>query len=73
MTIFNIFKKHGKKTNNPTIRIYLCKIENRVTFRINLGYSLELLMPEAIKLLGWAKSKLKLKMVKMCLIQKLLK
>ena len=27
-----ILKKHGEKTDNPSIRIYVNKIENRVTF-----------------------------------------
>ena len=27
-----ILKKHGKKTDNPSIRIYINKIENRITF-----------------------------------------
>ena len=36
--------------NSPT-RIYLNKIENRITFRIRKGYHLELLMPETMKLL----------------------
>ena len=32
--------------------------ENRITFNINTGYHLELLMPEIIKLLGSTKSKI---------------
>ena len=27
-----ILEKHGEKTDNPSIRIYVNKIENRVTF-----------------------------------------
>ena len=27
-----IFKKHEENTNNPSIRIYVNKIENRITF-----------------------------------------
>ena len=68
--ILNIYiKKHGEKTINPSIRIYENKIENRITFKIIAGYSLELLAPERMKVLGSTKSKLtKMKMVKMCLI-----
>ena len=32
-----ILKKHGEKTVNPLIRIYINKIENRITFRIKTG------------------------------------
>ena len=44
--------------NNPSIMIYANKIENRITFKINTGYYLELLMPETIKLLGRTRSKI---------------
>ena len=37
-----IFKKHGEKTTNPSIRIDINKIENRITFKIKTGYYLEL-------------------------------
>ena len=30
-----ILKKHGEKTVNFSIRIYINKIENRITFKIN--------------------------------------
>ena len=33
--------------------IYINKTENRITFKIQIGYYLELLTPEKIKLLGW--------------------
>ena len=49
-----ILKKHGEKT----IRIYINKIENRITFKIKTGYYLELLTPETMKLLGSTKSKI---------------
>ena len=45
-------KKHGKNISNSSVRIYISKIENRITFEIKTGYSLELLIPETIKLLG---------------------
>ena len=41
-----IIKKHGEKTDNPQLRIYVNKIENRITFRIKTEYYLELLKPE---------------------------
>ena len=53
-----IFKKHGEKTVNPSIRIYINIIENRVTLKIKTGYYLELLTPETMKLLGSTKSKI---------------
>ena len=37
--------------------IYVNKIENRITFKIKDGYSLELLTPETMKLLGSTESK----------------
>ena len=40
---------------NPSIRIYINKIENRITFKIKTGYYLELLR---MKLLGSTKSKI---------------
>ena len=56
-----IIKKHepnSTKSNleNP-ILIYVNKIENRVTFKIKTGYSLEMLTPETKKLLGSSISK----------------
>ena len=49
---------HGEKTVNPSTRIYINKIENRITFEIKAGYYLELLTPETVKLLGSTKSKI---------------
>ena len=51
-------KKHGKSVDKPSIQIYVNKTENRDTFKINNGYSLELLTPETIKLIGSTKNKL---------------
>ena len=45
-------------TDNPSIRIYVNKIGNRISLRIKTGYYLELLTPEAMKLLGSTKSKI---------------
>ena len=40
------------------MHIYINKIENRVTFKNKNGYSLELLTPETIKLLGSNENKI---------------
>ena len=40
------------------MQIYVNEIENRVTFKINSGYSLELLTPETMKLLGSTENKI---------------
>ena len=74
-TILSIFKKkHNENVDNPSIRIYVNKIENRITFKIKTGYYLELLTPETMKLLGTTKNKItKDKMVKMYRILKLQK
>ena len=53
-----ILKKHGKNIDKPSVQIYINKIENRITFRINNGYSLELLTPETIKLLESTENKI---------------
>ena len=53
-----IFKKHREYTNKPSVQIYVNKIENRITFKIKNGYSLELLTPETMKLLGSTKNKI---------------
>ena len=53
-----ILKKHGENIDNPSVKIYLNKIENRITFRIRNGYSLGLLTPETIKLLGSTENKI---------------
>ena len=52
-----ILKQHETVTDNPSIRIYVNKIENTVTFKIKTGYYLKLLTPETIKLLGSTKIK----------------
>ena len=38
--------------------MYVNKIENKSTFKIKTGYYLDLLMPEAMKILGSTKSKI---------------
>ena len=34
-----ILKMHGENTNNPSIQVYVYKIENRITFKIKNGYT----------------------------------
>ena len=52
-----IIKKPETVTDNPLIMIYLGKIENRITFKIKIGYYLKLLTFETRKLLGSTKIK----------------
>ena len=54
-----ILKKNGEKAINPSIRTYIKKTEDRITFKIKTGYYIELLTPETMKLLGSPKSKMK--------------
>ena len=51
-----ILKKHGEKIENPSIRIYVNKIENRITFKKTVYY-LELLTTETMKLPGSTEKK----------------
>ena len=53
-----ILKKHDESVDNPPIRIYVNRIENRITFKIKSGYYLQLLTPETMKLLGSADNKI---------------
>ena len=53
-----ILKKHSESIDNPSIRMYVNRIENRITFKIKNGYYLELLTPETMKLLGSTESKI---------------
>ena len=52
-----ILKKHRESVDNPSIRMYINRIENRITSKIKNGYYLELLTPETMKLLGSTESK----------------
>ena len=47
-----IMKKHVIPTDNPLIKIYSNKTKNRIVFKIQNGYKLELLTPKTMKLLG---------------------
>ena len=53
-----ILEKHEENIDNPSVWIYVNKIENRITFKIKKGYSLELLTPETMKLLRSSKNKI---------------
>ena len=53
-----IFKIHETVTDNPLIRIYVNKIENRISFKIKTGYYLEILTTQTMKLLESATSKI---------------
>ena len=53
------FKKTWRNIDNPSIRIYINKIENRITFKIKTGYYLDIILtPETIKLLGSTENKI---------------
>ena len=52
-----ILKKHSEDVDNPSIKIYVNKIENRVTFKIKNEDYLELLTPGTMKILGSTESK----------------
>ena len=45
-----ILKEYSENVDNPSIRGYVNKIENRITFKIKNGYYLELLTSETMKL-----------------------
>ena len=53
-----ILKKHNENVDNPSIKIYVNKTENIITFKIKKGYYLELLTREIMKLLGSTESKI---------------
>ena len=53
-----ILKKHRESVDNPSIRIYVNKIENRIKFKIKNGYYFELLTLETMKVLGSTESKI---------------
>ena len=60
-----ILEKHGEDIDEPSVQIYVNKIENKITFKIKNGYSLQLLTPSTKKLLGCTENKIiKKKMVK---------
>ena len=50
-------KKHSENVDDPSIKIYVNRTENRITFKIKSRCYLELLTPETMKLLGSAEAK----------------
>ena len=53
-----ILKKHGENIDKPSVKIFVNKTENRITFKIKNGYSIELLTPETMKLLRSTENKI---------------
>ena len=53
-----ILKKLEKNIDKPSLQIFVNKIENRITFKIKDGYSLEILTLETMKLLGSNENKI---------------
>ena len=53
-----IIKKCETVTGNPSIMIYINKIQKRITFKIKIGYYLELLTPQTLKLPESTKNKI---------------
>ena len=54
----NILKKHSENVDNPSMKIYVNKIENRITYKIKNGYYFELSTTETMKLLRSIESKI---------------
>ena len=50
-------RKHGEKTDNLSVRMYINKIESRIIFKIKTWYDLELVMPETLKSLESTKTR----------------
>ena len=50
--------KHRENIDNPSVKIYVNNIENRITFRIKNGYGFKRLTPETTKLLGSTENKI---------------
>ena len=56
-----ILTKHGEKINKdikPSVKIYINKPENRITFKIKNEYVLEFLTEKTMKLIGSTESKI---------------
>ena len=53
-----ILKNHEEAVDEPSVQMYVNEIENRITFKIKNWYSLELLTPETMKLLGSTENKI---------------
>ena len=50
-----IIEKHETVADNPPMQIYTNKIKNRIVFKVETDYKLELLFPGTRKLLGRTK------------------
>ena len=53
-----ILRNHRENIDNPSKRIYVNTIENRITFEIKTEFYLEFLTPEMMKLLGSIENKI---------------
>ena len=53
-----ILRKRNENIDNPSIKIYVNKIENRITFKIKTGCYLALLTTETMILLGSTENKI---------------
>ena len=53
-----ILEKHGEDIDEPSVQIHVNKTENRIIFKIKNEYSLKLLTPETMKLLGSTENKI---------------
>ena len=53
-----ILKKHRENMDNPSINIYVNKVENRITFKIKTEYYLKLLTAERMNSLEALKKKI---------------
>ena len=53
-----ILIQHGENIDKSSVRIYVNKIENRITFKTKNRYILELLTPETMKLFGNTENKI---------------
>ena len=51
-------EKQGEDIDKPSVQIYVNKNENKITLKIKNGYSLELLTPETMELLGSNENKM---------------
>ena len=53
-----ILEKHGENLDKPSVRIYINKIENRITFKFKTGYYRQLLTSETMNILGSTENKI---------------
>ena len=53
-----ILEKHGENIDKPSVKIFINKIQNTITFKIKNRHSLELLTPKTMILLGSTENKI---------------